>query len=73
MAGKKLMIENNQVIARIKPFRDTVTEYFFERQGRHTVLRGVVGTQNITTSPVVRIDFESMMVETKNSLYRIVD
>ena len=73
MAGEKLMTENTQLVARIKPFRGEISGYYLERRGAHTVLVGRMGDSFLTTSPVVRIDFDSMMVETRNSLYRIVD
>ena len=72
MAGEKLMTEITQP-APIKPFKGDVKGYSFVRQGPHTVLVGQQDGMTLTTSLILRIDLVSMMVETRNSLYRLVD
>lgn len=73
MAGENLMCGTTIIAPVRKPVKGEVSNYSFERYGKYTLLRGSLNGGRITTSPIVAINFEEGWVETKNSIYNLVD
>lgn len=57
----------------MKPFQGIIHNWRLDQLNMDWVIAGVINDVAIYTSPIVRLDFENAIVETRNSIYLLRD